>query len=560
MCFIKEKKLKKEIEILSDFNVDNLHNLLSNEFSNKDYKLNKSNYGSFYEKSFRFIKSKNYKNTCIVWTQIEKISQSFNKLINYEKVNQRELKQEIKDYINILKQISKKSKNLIVMSWTLPNNEKGRYLRDFTDDSGVTKNLSIINLQIANELKNFKNIYFLNSEFIIGQNNYDYNPKYWYVAKIPFSLKVFELASKEIVKIINSLNGKNIKLIILDLDNTLWGGILGDLGWQKISIGGISANGEAFQDFQKKLKSLKNLGIQLAISSKNSEDVALEAIKKNKNMILKIKDFSSWRINWKDKASNVREIISELNFTNDSVLFIDDNISERDRVKKSIKGINVPNWPTDPCMYKKTLSDLNCFDYGKQITKEDLNRTKYYQENSKRVKIKENFLSEDKWLKSLKTKVIFKKIDLSNITRVIQLIHRTNQMNLTTRRLNQKDIEALKKNKNNFLFSCEVKDKFGDMGIVGFFNLEVKNKIGIVKDFLLSCRAFGRGIELAMIFKMSKILKTKKCSKLVLNYEKTKKNKPGLMFLQKNFKKQNKNIFSSKSIEKIKLPSYINIK
>lgn len=552
--------MKKEIEILSDFNVDNLHNFLLNDLTNKDYKLKKPNFGSFFEKSFKIIQSKNSKHICIVWTQAEKISNNFNKLINYENANLKELKKEIKEYINILKQLSKKSKFLLVMSWTLPFNEKGRYLRDFTDDLGVTKNLSIINLQIANELKNFNNIYFLNSEFIINQNNSDYNPKYWYVAKIPFSLKVFESASREIVKIINSLNGKNIKLIILDLDNTLWGGVLGDLGWQKISIGGLSASGEAFQDFQKKLKGLTNLGIQLAISSKNTEEVALEALKKNKNMILKIKDFSSWRINWKDKAINIREIITELNFTNDNVLFIDDNISERDRVRKSIKGINVPEWPSDPCLYKKTLLELNCFDFSKQITKEDLNRTKYYQENSKRVKIKDNFLSEDKWLKSLKTKVLFKKIDLSNITRVIQLIHRTNQMNLSTRRLNQKEVETLKKKKNNFLYTCEVKDKFGEMGIVGFFNLEIKEKKGIVRDFILSCRAFGRGIEKTMIYKMSKILKTKNVSKIVLNYKKTKKNKPCFLFLQKNFNQKKKNFFFQNDVKKNQLPSFISIK
>ena len=338
----------------------------------------------------------------------------------------------------------------------------------------------------------------------------------------------------------NILNGKFIKLIIVDLDNTLWGGNVGDLGWQNIDLGGHSAAGEAYVDFQKKLKSLNNLGVQLAISSKNDEKKALAVFHKNQNMILRKKNFISWKINWKDKATNIKEILKDLNLSAENVLFLDDNLRERMRVKKSIKGINVPNDFDDPFFYTNILMNFGDFDLSKSITKEDSKRTKYYKENNRRKKLKEKFFSEDKWLKSLKTAVKFKKIDSSNFERAIQLLNRVNQMNLSTRRLSQGELANIKKNKKNHTFVCEISDKFGDMGIVGFFNLEIVNKKAEIKDFLLSCRAFGRDIEKGMISKIINILKSKKISSFLIKYKKTEKNTPCLNFLKKNFWKLKK--------------------
>ena len=173
----------------------------------------------------------------------------------------------------------------------------------------MTKNINQINTRIATQLKSETNIKFLNIDFWIKQDNTNFNSKLWYAAKVPFSQKMFQIAAGEFIKIIDMFGGKSKKLIVLDLDNTLWGGILGDLGWKKINIGGHNMLGEAFRDFQIKLKSLKNIGVQLAICSKNEEKNALNAIEKNPNMILKKNDFAAWRINWEDKAKNVHEII-----------------------------------------------------------------------------------------------------------------------------------------------------------------------------------------------------------------------------------------------------------
>ena len=551
--------MKKNINIFSDYNIDVFYNFIQKKINQTNFFVNKPQPGNFNKKIFNFINSKKNSHLSIIWTKADEILSSFNKILNYEKVGIKELHKEINTYIELIKQLSLNSDYVIVFSWTLPVGYKSKILNDFSDNFGIVKNLNLINNIVAKSLKRFKNIFFINSEFVINQNNIDYDPKYWFLAKIPFSQQVFENASDEILKILHYLNGKLIKLIIVDLDNTLWGGNLGDRGWQKITLGGHDTAGEAFIDFQKKLKALKNLGIQLAISSKNDEKNALNAIQNNENMVLKKKDFISWKINWEDKAKNIKVMLKQLNLSPEQVIFLDDNIRERERVRKSIKNINVPDLPDTPFLYSSILMNYGNIYFAKNITKEDRNRTRYYQDNSKRLKLKEKFLSEKNWLKSLKTKINFKKIDKTNIARTVQLFLRVNQMNLTTRRLSEQDLIKLNKDSKNHLFCCDLKDKFGNMGIIGFFNLEIKNDNAVVRDLILSCRAFGRGVEHSMIFKMIKILSKKKISKLELNYFKTKKNKPCLEFLKNNFKQNGANRFVLNDFKNFKLPDFISL-
>jgi len=544
---LKKVIMKNNIKIISNFNTDVFYNLLLKKINKKKYKITKPRFGLFFEKCFELIQSKEKNHIVFVWSQIEAVLKNFNLLIMNEKISFKSLNKEVDQYIDVLKQLAKHTDHLIVSSWSIPPGERGRYLNDYTDDFGLTKNINAINEKIANELKLIKNFKLLNIDFWIKENFP--NPKLWYAAKIPYSQKTFELCSHEFTQIIDTFEGRDKKLIILDLDNTLWGGILGDLGWKKLNIGGHNIDGEAFKDFQIKLKSLKNLGIQLAICSKNEEKNALEAMKKNPNMILKGSDFASWRINWDDKAKNISEIISELNLTNESVIFIDDNKAERERVKESLNGVFVPDWPLEPSGYTEKLQSLKCFNL-QNFTYEDKNRTKFYQDEKTRTKSKEKFISFDKWLHSTNTKVFFEKGNSKNKKRILQLINKTNQMNLSTRRISENQLDILISKKNLYLFSCKVKDKFGDMGLVGVVSFKfLSDQIEII-DFILSCRAFGRSIEKAMLYKIIQVLKKEKKNKIVFKYLKTKKNKPCLDFLNNNLKSERKNIFVySKSIK-----------
>lgn len=549
--------MKQKIKILSNFNTDNLHNFLKNDFDRNKFSIEISPYGQFFQKIFKYINSKKTNDICIVWSQAEYTFKNFNQILNYEKISYKELKKEINQFVQLIKKLSYKSERIIIFSWNEPRYERGRYLNDYSHEAGITNNLNFINSYVAKSLSSHKNIHFINSNMFLSNDHEDYNPKLWYAAKIPYDQNVFKKASLELKQIINHIYEPKIKLIILDLDNTLWGGVLGDLGWEKIKIGGHSITGESFLHFQRKLKALNNLGVQLAISSKNNEEVALGAIKKNYNMILKKENFSTWRINWKNKAENIKEIIRELNLLNENVIFIDDNPSERARVKSSIKGINVPDWPTDPTHYVQELHRINKFDFSSIVTKEDLKRTEYYKDNLARQKNRQ-ILSEEQWLKTLNTKVYFKKVNNENKDRVLQLINRTNQMNLSTNRISESNLNSMIKKSNLFLYCCSVEDKFGEMGIVGFFNLEIKKKGGYIKDFLLSCRAFGRGIEESMIYKNTLLLNSKKIKYLELKYKKTTKNNPCLVFLSKNFK-NNKNIFFLKKVKEFKKPRALKI-
>ena len=551
--------MKKNIRLISDFNLDTYYNFLNQKIDSKKYKLYRPNFGLFYDNCFEIINSKNKNYIVFMWSTIDGVIKNFRSLMINENINLKSLYKEVDEYINIAKQLATKTDYLIINSWSLPENSRGKYLNDYTDDMGLSRNINLINTKISDQLRKQKNIIYFNIDFWTKHYNYNYNPKLWYAAKIPFSQKVFEVAAEELSKIVKAFEGQNTKLIILDLDNTLWGGTLGDLGWKKINIGGHNMEGEAFKDFQLKLKGFKNLGIQLAICSKNDEKNALNAIEKNPNMILRKKDFATWRVNWDDKAKNVNEIISELNLTNDSVVFIDDNISERERVKMSIKGITVPDWPKDPCQYVAKLQSLSGFN-TKHLTYEDKNRTKFYHDEKIRKKNQEKFISYEKWLSSLKTKVYFEKGNEKNKKRILQLINKTNQMNLTTRRISETILDKLIKDKDCYLFSCKVEDKFGDMGLVGVVSFKLfSNKI-VVIDFILSCRAFGRSIEKLMLLKIIQVFKRKNIDNITFKYLKTQKNKLCLDFLKKNLETEKNNIFVYRKKNKFTYPKFLKIK
>ena len=550
--------MKKEIQIISDFNSELFYNYLNNIIDKKKYNLNKPNFEMFASSCYKIINSKRKNHVLIAWNRAEVTIKEFSNLLMENKLSEKKLFKEVDDYINLILKLSEKTENLILFSWSLPYLEKGHYLKDLTDVNGLSYNLNKMNLRISDAIKKKSNIYLFNIDFLLQKNNEPFNPKLWYATKTPYNNKLFEIASVDFKEIIENFTIPRKKLLILDLDNTLWGGVIGDLGWKKINLGGHNYIGEAFVDFQKKIKSLKGKGIQLAIISKNDEKIALEAFKKNKEMILKLNDFATWRINWKDKAQNLQEIVKELNLSTDSCVFIDDNINERNRIKTAFPEILVPDWPNDPSYYSEEFLKLNCFN-SNYLTKEDENRTQYYKDEKKREKTKKNFLSHDKWLNSLKIKVKIENINEENKLRVLQLINKTNQMNLSTRRYSEKELNQILKDKRVFSGTIRVKDKLGDMGLVGIFIIEIKQKEINVLDFILSCRAFGRSIENYMFYQINLYAKKNRIKKVVFRYKKTKKNQPTLEFLKSlKLKKNDKNNYIFNNEFKILKPKHLN--
>jgi len=305
---------------------------------------------------------------------------------------------------------------------------------------------------------------------------------------------------------------------------------VGDVGWQELSLGGHSPAGEAFQEFQRLLKALAQRGVVLAIASKNEESVALEAIRMHPEMVLRIDDFGAWRINWRDKAQNIAELAMELNVGLDSMVFIDDNKVERARVREALPDVLTPEWPPDPRLYPATLRSLDCFDKA-SVTTEDRKRSAMYAAARRREETKASVGSIEDWLQSLDIRVTTEDVGRANIGRLVQLLNKTNQMNLSTRRMNEQEFHAWIGSGNRRIWLFRVQDKFGDSGITGILSVEAAEGRGRIVDFILSCRVMGCRIEEAMLHVAVSWARHMRCTKLEAPYVATAKNKPCLEFL-----------------------------
>lgn len=364
---------------------------------------------------------------------------------------------------------------------------------------GLSNTLCRMNLSLADNLERDHSFFLLDAQRWVesaGQQAFD--PRLWYMAKIPYGNLVFKEAVRELKAALRNLQGCSKKLIIIDLDDTIWGGSVGEVGWANLKLGGHDPVGEAFVDFQKVLKSFKKRGVMLGMVSKNDERAVKEAFQNHPEMVLAMEDFVGYRINWDDKAKNVQELVAELNLGIHSVLFIDDNPAERARVRDALPEVFVPEWPHNPLVYVSTLLGLDCFGAG-TLTEEDLHRHRMYADESRRKDLRKSIGSLDDWLTTLDMKVVAESLSKSNIQRVAQLFNKTNQMNLSTRRMSESELMKWADEKGNTVWVFRVSDRIGSSGLTGIASLEAKGNRGKIADFILSCRVIGRKVEEAML-------------------------------------------------------------
>ena len=519
-------KNKVSINIISSFNHVNFLRLLDN---NKEFKwqINDTSYNQIFQvlnnKKLKLWKKKS--DISLIWSTPESISPEFKKLLSNEKANKNIIKKDIDFFFSCLKSVKKNSDFLLIPNWILREPNESSVALSYSKNLGIDYHLSYMNYYLSELANKEKNVYLLNSSkwLINCGSSSAYNAKLWYLMKSPFSNEFYEQAISDIVSIFKTLKGLSKKLLILDLDNTLWGGIVGEDGWKNLRIGGHDYLGEAFKDFQHKIKSLKNHGILLALCSKNNESTAIEAITKHPEMVLKLEDFVSYKINWKDKSENILEIAKELNLGLQSIVFFDDTPYERASVKEKLPEVMVPNLPEYPEHYSRFLSRFRYFDTS-FVSKEDKKKTNLYKSEFKRIKLKQNLKSNAQWLKTLKLKIIIEKSKDENLPRIHQLLNKTNQMNLTTRRLSEKELKMWINKTSNKLWSIRAKDKFGDYGIIGIISISIDNKLIKIVDFILSCRIVGRDIEKVMIEFIKDYCSLIKIKKIQGKYLKTKKN------------------------------------
>ncbi len=352
-----------------------------------------------------------------------------------------------------------------------------------------------------------------------------FSPSLYVNTDMVFSLEVLPLVADRILDMIKALRGEVKKCIILDLDNTLWGGIIGDDGIEGIQLGPDLGIGKAFTEFQQWIKKLKNRGVIVAVCSKNTEEVAKDAFENHPNMILSLADIAVFKANWDNKADNIRQIQSVLNIGYDAMVFIDDNPVERSMVRENIPDVCVPEMPEDPANYLEYLYGLNLFETA-SYTKGDANRTKQYQIEAVRVTSKQLFTDETSFLKSLNMQAEVSSFNAFNIPRIAQLSQRSNQFNVRTIRFTEDELQKISQDEDYVTFSFSLKDKFGDNGLVGVLILEKQNSDTLfVNSWFMSCRVLKRGMEDFMLNTIVDYAKSNGFNKIRGEYIETPKNK-----------------------------------
>lgn len=354
-----------------------------------------------------------------------------------------------------------------------------------------------LNFELMNLAQEYPNLFICDIAAL--QNKYGrdffFDSTIYVSTEMLLSLDALPFVASRTWDIISSIEGKFKKCLILDLDNTVWGGVVGDDGWENIQIGHGLGIGKAYTEFQEWVKKLKNRGIIVCVCSKNDEDKAKEPFEKNPEMVLKLDDISVFIANWENKADNIRTIQRILNIGFDSMVFLDDNPFERNLVRENVPGVLVPELPEDPGNYLEYLYSLNLFETA-SYSSADKDRTKQYQIEAKRVATAKKYTNEADFLKSLNMVSEVSGFTNFNTPRVAQLSQRSNQFNLRTVRYTEDDISAIEADDKQKGFAFTLEDKFGDNGLIAVVILqELTEDTLFIDTWFMSCRVLKRGME-----------------------------------------------------------------
>ncbi len=350
-------------------------------------------------------------------------------------------------------------------------------------------------------------------------------PNVYVSTEMVLSIDALPYVASRVMDIICAIKGQFKKCLILDLDNTVWGGVIGDDGLEGIQLGHGLGIGKAFTEFQMWVKKLKQRGVIICVASKNNEDTAKEPFEKHPDMVLKLEDIAVFQANWETKVDNIRTIQRILNIGFDSMVFLDDNPFERNIVRENIPGITVPELPQDPGEYLEYLYSQNLFETA-SYSQADKDRTKQYQVEAQRVSLQKTFSNEADFLKSLDMTSVVSGFNKFNTPRVAQLSQRSNQFNLRTVRYTEADIEALGKDPDVIDLSFTLEDKFGDNGLIAVIIMKKQDEETLFIDtWFMSCRVLKRGMEDFTLNTMVEAAREKGYKRIVGEYLPTPKNK-----------------------------------
>ena len=369
------------------------------------------------------------------------------------------------------------------------------------------------------------NIFLLDIENIasnIGLSNW-HDPTLWNLGKLSFSQKYLPIYAEYICRILSARIGKSRRCLILDLDNTLWGGIIGDDGVEGIIIGNGNPTGEAHLNIQKTALELRERGIVLAVSSKNDDKIARKPFREHPDMLLKEEHIAVFQANWTDKASNIKAIAKTLSLGLESMVFLDDNPAERMQVRRELPDVAVPELPDNPALYTRTLLAAGYFE-SIGFSAEDLKRASYYQDNAKRAEILNQSSDIDGYLKSLNMEINFSSFDKIGRARIVQLVNKSNQFNLTTKRYNENEIKNFEENEKFYTCQIRLKDQLGDNGMICVIICKKDIKFWEIDTWLMSCRVLGRKVEIETLQNIIQNARNNRVDKLIGFYHKTERN------------------------------------
>ena len=394
-------------------------------------------------------------------------------------------------------------------------------------DSSFTFQVRKLNYELMRLSQQYQNLFICDIAGIQNKLGRDvmFAANVYTSTEMILSMDALPYVASRVMDIVCAVKGQFKKCLILDLDNTVWGGVIGDDGLEGIQLGHGLGIGKAFTEFQMWVKKLKQRGIIICVASKNNEDTAKEPFEKHPDMVLKLDDIAVFQANWETKVDNIRTIQSILNIGFDSMVFLDDNPFERNMVRENIKGITVPELPEDPAEYLEYLYSLNLFETA-SYSNLDKDRTKQYQVEAKRVSLSKTFTNEADFLKSLDMVSVVSGFTKFNTPRVAQLSQRSNQFNLRTIRYTDADIEALANDPNVIDLSFTLEDKFGDNGLIAVVIMKPLDKETLFVDtWLMSCRVLKRGMENFTLNTMVEKAKAAGYERIIGEYLPTPKNK-----------------------------------
>ncbi|MDB5363798.1 MAG: methoxymalonyl-ACP biosynthesis protein [Rhodospirillales bacterium] len=352
-----------------------------------------------------------------------------------------------------------------------------------------------------------------------------YDPVMWHRAKQEVHPAAAPLYGDMIGRLLASLQGRSFKCLVLDLDNTLWGGVIGDDGLDGIVLGQGSARGESFVEFQEYVRDLAQRGIILAVCSKNDEANALAPFHSHPDMVLKRSDIAAFVANWDDKPANLRRIARQLNIGIDALVFADDNPFERDIVRRNLPMVAVPELPVDPAFYSRAIADGGYFE-TLSVTPEDVDRAAHYQANLERTTLQAAATDLPQYLKSLDMVMHSGPFDKVGLQRIVQLINKTNQFNLTTRRYTEEEVLAQMADPQVATLQLRLLDRFGDNGMIAVVigRIDDRGRDFTIDSWLMSCRVLGRQAEVSTLQLIVEAARQLGAERLVGEYCPTAKN------------------------------------